>query len=84
MKLKCLLQRQHAPDLFDYVHSIQLLGGTLNKEEVMDTLIKKTIFRKNPHNLKDILQATPFDYFKDSWAKGIVRAKERWAYATAD
>jgi predicted nucleotidyltransferase component of viral defense system len=29
-KLKCLLQRQHAPDLFDYAHSIKLLGGTLN------------------------------------------------------
>ena len=26
-KLKCLLQRQHAPDLFDYSYSIKLLGG---------------------------------------------------------
>lgn len=76
MKLKCLLQRQHAPDLFDYVHSIQLLGGSLNKEEVMETLIKKTIFRKNPHTLKDILQATPFEYFRESWSNGIVRAKQ--------
>lgn len=76
MKLKCLLQRQHAPDLFDYVHSIQLLGGSLNREEVTETLIKKTIFRKNPHNLKDILQATPFEYFRESWKGGIVRAKQ--------
>src|SRR5579862_3611266 len=30
-KLKCLLQREHAPDLFDYVHTMRLMGATLNR-----------------------------------------------------
>lgn len=75
-KLKCLMQRQHAPDLFDYVHSIRLLGGTLNKEEVVETFVKKTIFKKNPYVLKDILRLTTFDYFRLYWVKGVVCAKQ--------
>jgi predicted nucleotidyltransferase component of viral defense system len=74
-KLKCLLQRQHAPDLFDYAYSIKLLGGNLNREEVVRTLIAKTIFGRNPHVLKEILHETPFDYFKECWNKSIVCAK---------
>ena len=75
-KLKCLLQRQHAPDLFDYAYSIKLLGGTLNNEEVVETFIKKTIFGRNPHLLKEILHKTPFDFFKENWAKTLVCAKQ--------
>lgn len=75
-KLKCLLQRQHAPDLFDYVYSIKLLGGELNKDEVVKTFVQKTIFGKNPHVLKSILCKTPFDYFKDYWSKTVVCAKQ--------
>lgn len=75
-KLKCLMQRQHAPDLFDYVHSIRLLGGALNKEEVVETFVKKTIFEKNPYVLKGILSLTAFDYFRLYWTNGIVCAKQ--------
>lgn len=75
-KLKCLLQRQHAPDLFDYAYSIKLLGGTLNKEEVVKTLIQKTIFDRNPHVLKDILVKTSFDYFRECWDKTLICAKK--------
>ncbi len=74
-KLKCLLQRQHAPDLFDYAYSIKLLGGTLNREEVVRTLIAKTIFGRNPHVLKGILRETPFDFFKEYWGKTVICAK---------
>lgn len=75
-KLKCLLQRQHAPDLFDYVYSIKLLGDQLNKEEVVKTFVKKTIFERNPHVLKKILHKTPFDYFREYWDKTLVCAKQ--------
>ncbi len=75
-KLKCLLQRQHAPDLFDYVYSIKLLGGNLNKEEVVETFVQKTIFGRNPHVLKEILHKTPFDFFKEFWVKTIICAKQ--------
>jgi len=75
-KLKCLLQRQHGPDLFDYAYSIKLLGGDLNKDEVVKTFIKKTIFSKNPFMVKNILSKTPFDYFRNCWDKSLVCAKQ--------
>lgn len=75
-KLKCLLQRQHAPDLFDYAYSIKLLGGELNKQEVVETFVQKTIFGRNPHVLKDILRETPFDSFKLFWSRSVVCAKQ--------
>src|SRR3981081_766304 len=70
-KLKCLLQRQHAPDLFDYVYSVKLLGGTLNKQETVRTFIQKTIFARNPYVLKTILAKTPFDFFREYWNKTV-------------
>ena len=70
------MQRQHAPDLFDYVYSVRLLGGSLNKEEVVEALVRKTIFSRNPHTLKEILSTTAFDYFRLFWDKGIVCVKQ--------
>lgn len=75
-KLKCLLQRQHTADLFDYAYSIKLLGGSLNKEEVVTTLIKKTIFARNPHVLKEILKNTSLSYFREYWIRTIICAKQ--------
>ena len=75
-KLKCLMQRQSAPDLFDYAYSIQLLGGNLNKAEVREALIQKTIFDKNPYLLKSILATTDFDFFRNTWVKSIVCARQ--------
>lgn len=75
-KLKCLLQRQHAPDLFDYVYSIKLLGGNLDKNEITQTLVQKTIFGRNPRVLKDILNKTSFDYFREYWGKTLICSKQ--------
>lgn len=75
-KLKCMMQRQNAADLFDYVYSVQLLGGTLNKAEVRQALIQKTIFDRNPVLLKGVLNATDFDFFRTAWVKTIICAKK--------
>lgn len=75
-KLKCLMQRQHAPDLFDYAYSIKLLGGQLDKAEVARTLIRKTIFERNPAVLKEILASIALGVFRERWAKSIVVAKQ--------
>jgi len=75
-KLKCLLQRQHAPDLFDYVYSVKLLGGSLNKQETLRAFIQKTIFARNPYVLKTILAKTPFDFFREYWNKTVICAKQ--------
>src|SRR5216683_5955196 len=36
-KLKCLMQRQHAPDLFDDVYSIRRVGGMVDRQELVTT-----------------------------------------------
>ena len=77
-KLKCLMQRQKAPDLFDYAYSIQLLGGKLNKDEVREALVQKTIFNQNPYILKGIIEATDFDFFRKMWLKSIICAKKQF------
>lgn len=75
-KLKCLMQREHAPDLFDYAYSIKLLGGNLNKAEVVRTLIRKTIFERNPAVLKEILASITLSVFREQWAKSIIVARQ--------
>ena len=75
-KLKCILQRQHAPDLFDYVYSIKRLGGSLDRRELVTTFIRKTIFDRNPHVVKDILLNTPFQFFREYWGKSVICAKQ--------
>ena len=75
-KLKCLMQRQHAPDLFDYAYSIKKLGGVLNRTEVVRAVIQKTIFSRNPFVLKNILVRTAFEYFRQEWANSLICAKE--------
>jgi predicted nucleotidyltransferase component of viral defense system len=75
-KLKCLMQRQHAPDLFDYAYTIKRLGGELNKGEVVRTLIQKTIFSRNPSILKRILLKTALDYAREEWGKTVICAKQ--------
>jgi hypothetical protein len=75
-KLKCLIQRQYASDLFDYTYSIRLLGGELDKQQVLTTLLQKTIFSRNPFILKSILQRTALNYFREEWSKSIICAKQ--------
>ncbi len=74
-KFKCLLQREHAPDLFDVVYpEIFAPGFELNKKEIVSTFLQKTIFERSPQVVKEILLETPFDFFKQFW-KNIICAK---------
>lgn len=76
-KLKCLLQREHPPDLFDYVYSVFFSGAVeLDKREVASTFLKKTIFEPSPGVVKNILLELPFQFFKDFWFKNIVCMKQ--------
>ena len=48
-KLKCLLQRRHSGDLFDYIFPL-LFGNEIeiNKMEIVKTFLKMTIFERSP------------------------------------
>jgi predicted nucleotidyltransferase component of viral defense system len=75
-KMKCLVQREHPPDLFDYVYSVffnQTIA--LNKQEVVSAFLRKTIFEPSPGVAKKILLELPFEVFREFWRRNIVCAK---------
>lgn len=75
-KLKCILQREHAPDLFDYVYAVFFNDKiALNKGEVVSVFLQKTIFEPSPGMAKNILLNLPLDFFRAFWDKNIVCAK---------
>jgi hypothetical protein len=77
-KLKCMLQREHAPDLFDFIYGIYLNKAiSLNKHEVRNVFLKRTIFESNPSMAKRILLKLPLEYLKAKWAKTIVYAQNK-------
>ena len=76
-KLKCLLQREHPPDLFDYVYTVFFSRAiALDKTEVVSTFLRKTIFEPSPDVVKNILLELPFQFFKEYWHKNIVCIKQ--------
>lgn len=76
-KLKCLLQRDHAPDLFDFIYSIYLNTDIpINKADIKRVFLKKTIFENSPIVAKNILLKLPFEYMKAVWLKTIICTKD--------
>jgi predicted nucleotidyltransferase component of viral defense system len=69
-KLKCLIQRRHSFDLFDLVHAI-FIDKTIevNRAEMMQVFLKKTIFERSPGAAKNLLLGVPFDLMKAYWSK---------------
>ncbi len=75
-KLKALLQREHSPDLFDFVHGV-FVQNSLNVDrlEVASTFLRKTIYARNPHAAFDLLVRRPWEGIKDAWARYLVLPK---------
>jgi predicted nucleotidyltransferase component of viral defense system len=71
-KLKCLLQRQHSPDLYDYVYSLFMNNLIeINKPEIVTTFLKKTIFEPSPGVVKNLLLGLPLELFRHFWNKVV-------------
>lgn len=72
-KLKCLLQRRHSYDLYDFVYAaffdraIQIERGL-----VLRTFLRKTIYERSPGSAKQVLLGLPLAFFKAAWDKYIV------------
>lgn len=72
-KMKCLLQREHAPDLFDFIYSIYLNREIeIDHKQLVQTFLRKTIFERCPNVAKNLLLKLPFDFVKACWVKSIV------------
>jgi predicted nucleotidyltransferase component of viral defense system len=72
-KLKCLLQRRHSFDLYDYVYSVFINRDIeVNRAEVLSTFLRKTIFQPSPGVAKGLLLDLPLEAFRAIWRKYIV------------
>lgn len=72
-KLKCLLQRRHSFDLYDYVYSVFINRDlSIDRGELLRTFLKKTIFEPSPGVAKGLLLELPLEAFRGIWHKYIV------------
>lgn len=73
IKLKCLLQRRHVADLYDYIYTIFFdTGIEINRSEIVSTLLKMTIFERSPGILQSLFIGLPFEFFKRFWKEFII------------
>jgi len=70
-KLKCLLQRRQSNDLYDFLTYI-LFEPKLNRQEIVSTFLKMTIFSDRPGIAKNLLLGLPFSELKLLWDKFVV------------
>ena len=75
-KLKALLQRQHSPDLYDFVHAV-FFQKTLNisRREVLTTFLKQTIYEAQPLIARNLLLELPFQTIRSLWNQYLVCPK---------
>jgi hypothetical protein len=75
-KLKALLQRQHSPDLYDFVHAV-FFQKTLNvsRREVLTTFLKHTIYEPQPWIARNLLLELPFQTIRSLWNEYLVCPK---------
>jgi hypothetical protein len=72
-KLKCLIQRRHSFDLYDYVYSVFINHDLeVNRTEILRTFLKKTIFEPSPAVAKALLLDLPLETFRAVWHKYLV------------
>lgn len=72
-KLKCLLQRRHIADLYDYVHAIFINKELeVSRAEVASTFLRKTIFGRSPRVVSGLLIGLPLQALKEFWNKYLV------------
>jgi predicted nucleotidyltransferase component of viral defense system len=72
-KLKCLLQRQHVPDVYDLVYSVFVNREIeVDRGEVLSTFLRKTIYERSPGVARQLLLDLPLMALKVAWGKYIV------------
>lgn len=71
-KMKCLIQRRYAYDLFDLVYGVFVNRELeVDRSELVQTFLRKTIFERSPVAARDLLLGVPFDLVRGFWGKVI-------------
>ena len=72
-KLKCMLQRRHSADLFDYVYSIFINKSLdVHRSEILRVFFKKTIYEGASGVVRGLLIDLPFEAIRRAWNKFIM------------
>ncbi len=71
-KLKCLIQRRHVADLYDYVHWLFFRAHDVDTQEVIGTFLKKTIYQSAPRAAYDLFINLPFTALGSLWQRFVV------------
>ena len=73
-KLKCLLQRRHSADLYDFVYSTLVQPAIeVNRTEIVSTFLRMTIFGSGPGIVRELLFNLPFQTFRALWNQYLVQ-----------
>ena len=71
-KMKCLIQRRYAYDLFDLVYGVFVNRELeVDRSQLVETFLSKTIFERSPIAARDLLLGVPFDLVRGFWSKVI-------------
>ena len=75
-KLKALLQRDHSPDLFDFVYAVFVQNVlAVNRLELASTFLRKTIYESQPFAAYEQLLKRPLAVIREAWGKYLVLPK---------
>lgn len=76
-KLKCLLQRQHSADLYDFVNATVIHPIVdIDRGQMVQTFLRMTIFNSGPRIVQDLLINLPFQIIKGLWQSYLVFPKD--------
>jgi predicted nucleotidyltransferase component of viral defense system len=83
-KLRCLLQRRYAFDLFDVVYGAFVEHDlAVDRTALMRAFLSKTVFRPNPAAAKQLLLTAPWEALRAFWTKIVAPASSRIGFDDA-
>ena len=72
-KLKCLLQRRHSADLYDFVNATLIRPIVdIDRAEMVRTFLRMTVFGSGPRIVQELLLNLPFQIIKGLWHEYLV------------
>jgi predicted nucleotidyltransferase component of viral defense system len=78
-KMRCLLQRKHIADLFDLIYATVINPEIeINRQELISTFFKITIFGRNPSIVKGLFIDLPLEALGGFWSKYISCPNVSW------
>jgi len=83
-KLRCLLQRRYAYDLFDLVYGAFISKDlAIDRSALMRTFLAKSIFAPDPQAAKQLLLTAPWESLRGFWGKVVTPAVSRFGFDDA-